>query len=102
MNLLSALFHPYLGESTVRNILENRPYGGWDSVDEFFLVDHISHIDKSLLEKVHKYLDVSSNFFELDALVKTQKLRVKVQSLMYSENGRDVRTVRFRLREING
>lgn len=99
--LLSALFYPYIGESTARDILDNRPYSGWTSVDEFFLVDSISHIDKSLLKKVHKYLDVNSNFFELDALVKVHKLQVRMQSLIYSEDRRDIRTVRFRLGEIH-
>ncbi|MDG3086859.1 type II secretion system minor pseudopilin GspK [Vibrio hannami] len=94
--LLTALFSPNLSLSDAQALVDNRPFDGWQSLDDFMDESRIASIDGSIKERARGYLTVNSNYFELDAQVMVEDSRVRIRSLLYSENGDDVEVVRRR------
>jgi general secretion pathway protein K len=95
--LLVALFYPYLSEEVARNVIKERPNGGWETIDDFKAASGIAELDSTALSNASGYLGIDSSFFELDAEVKVNQSRMRIRSLMYSKNKKNVIVVRRRL-----
>lgn len=94
--ILTALFAPNLSLSTATSVIKNRPFDGWGSVDEFFAEPEINALEKTIKDKAKGYLATDSHFFELDAQVIVNESRVRIRSLLYSEDRKKVTVVRRR------
>ncbi|MDC0610013.1 type II secretion system minor pseudopilin GspK [Vibrio sp.] len=94
--LLAALFYPYLSEDAAKSIIQERPSNGWASLDEFIAISPIASIDSNVLSNAIGYLTVDSAFFELDARVDVNQSQIRIRSLMYSGNRKNVNVVRRR------
>ena len=94
--ILVALFSPGLSQEDAQSLIEDRPFDGWSSVDDFMTEAVIAAVDDSIRDEAKGYLAVDSQYFELDAQVEVNESRVRVRSLLYSENREDVNVVRRR------
>ena len=92
--ILVALFSPNLSDSDAQEVLENRPFDGWDSVDDFLAESEISQVDEKIKQEAKVYLSVDSQFFELDAQVLVEDSRVRVRSLLHSSDKKVVNVIR--------
>ena len=92
--ILVALFSPNLSDSDAQEVLENRPFDGWDSVDDFLAESEISQVDEKIKQEAKVYLSVDSQFFELDAQVLVEESRVRVRSLLHSSDKKVVNVIR--------
>lgn len=94
--ILVALFSPSLALSDAKAVLEDRPYDGWASVNDFLAESAISAIDKTVKDKAKAYLAIDSQYFELDAQIFVEPSRVRVRTLLYSKDKKEVTVVRRR------
>ena len=94
--LLEAMFAPNLSESDAKALIENRPFDGWDSIDDFLAESNLSSVSADVTKKAKGYLAVDSSYFELDAEVLVEKSRVRIRTLFYSSNRETVTVVRRR------
>ncbi len=94
--ILAALFSPQLSVSKAESIVDNRPFDGWSSVDDFLAEAEIASIDKVTKDKAKGYLSTDSQFFELDAQIIVNESRVRVRSLLFSTDRKDAAVVRRR------
>ncbi len=94
--LLAAMFSPGLSESNARTVLEDRPFDGWGTIDEFLSESQIASIESSVKEQVKGYLTVDSQYFELDVQILVEEARVRIRSLFYSDNRETATVVRRR------
>ncbi|MDW6002640.1 type II secretion system minor pseudopilin GspK [Vibrio mangrovi] len=95
-NILAAMFYPYLSSSAAAQLIENRPYSGWSSLDDFLEQGELSGVDETVKSYATGYLGVDSHYFELDAQVMVDDARVRVRSLMFSKDRKDVTVIRRR------
>ena len=91
--LLAALFANKLSVDQARDILEQRPSEGWNSVDEFLNQPALNGVDKS---NIKESLVVKSYYFELDAEVRIQKTSTRWQSLMVRDKNDQLTVIRRR------
>ncbi|WED21932.1 type II secretion system minor pseudopilin GspK [Vibrio sp. JC009] len=94
--ILAALFSPQLSVGDARSLVENRPFDGWESVDEFLSEASLSGIDSTITDKAKGYLAVDSSYFELDAQILVNESRVRVRSLLYVNDNDEVSVIRRR------
>ncbi|USD65182.1 type II secretion system minor pseudopilin GspK [Vibrio sp. SCSIO 43136] len=94
--LLVAMFQPYLSEQNATELIKNRSYDGWDSIDKFMQEASISSIDSKTKSQAQSFLSVDSHYFELDAEILVEQSRLRVQSLLYSKDKNKVDVVRRR------
>ncbi|WCE29807.1 type II secretion system minor pseudopilin GspK [Vibrio sp. SCSIO 43137] len=94
--ILAALFAPNLSLSSATSLIKNRPFDGWGSVDDFLAESEIAALEEELKDKAKGYLATDSRFFELDAQVIVNESRVRIRSLLYSEDRKKVAVVRRR------
>ncbi|MDH5875764.1 type II secretion system minor pseudopilin GspK [Vibrio aestuarianus] len=94
--LLVAMFSPHLSESDAKNVLENRPFDGWGSVDDFLAEASIAAVDSKVKDEAKQYLSVDSAYFELDAQILVDDSRVRIRSLLFSDNRETATVVRRR------
>ncbi|MDN2479948.1 type II secretion system minor pseudopilin GspK [Vibrio agarivorans] len=94
--LLEAMFHPHLSDSDAKNLIEGRPYDGWDSVDDFLAESEMSSVEAGVRDEAKAFLGVDSQYFELDAQVWVEQSRVRIRSLLYSDNRETASVVRRR------
>lgn len=94
--ILSALFSPQLSVSDAKALIKNRPFDGWENVTDFLAESEIASFEQSVKDKVKGYLSVDSQYFELDAQVIVNESRVRIRSLLYSKDKKDVAVIRRR------
>ncbi|WP_295899997.1 type II secretion system minor pseudopilin GspK [uncultured Vibrio sp.] len=94
--LLVALFQPHLSEQNANSLIESRPFDGWSSVDDFMAENTISVIEENVRDEAKGYLTVDSAYFELDAQVLVNDSRVRIRSLLFSDNRETATVVRRR------
>ncbi|WP_261817397.1 type II secretion system minor pseudopilin GspK [Vibrio gallicus] len=94
--ILVALFESAISDDDAKKLLEDRPYDGWSSTEDFLAEPIISGIDSAITDKAKPYLSVDSRYFELDAEILVQDSRVRLRSLLHSENDDEARVVRRR------
>ncbi|EOB6260233.1 type II secretion system minor pseudopilin GspK [Vibrio fluvialis] len=94
--LLAAMFSPALSDANAKTVLENRPFDGWSSVDNFLAEAQIAAVDSAIRDEAKAYLAVDSQYFELDAQVKVDESRVRVRSLFYSNEQETATVIRRR------
>ncbi|MDN3608556.1 type II secretion system minor pseudopilin GspK [Vibrio ostreicida] len=94
--LLTAMFYPNLSTAQAKQVLENRGPDGWASINDFFSQSALSDISADMQKKVKGYLTVDSAYFELDAEVLVDKSRVRIRSLLFSNNRETATVVRRR------
>lgn len=94
--LLVAMFDPELSESNAKDLIESRPFDGWASVDEFMAEADIAAVNEKTKKQAKSYLSVDSAYFELDAQILVDDSRVRIRSLLYSDNRKTVTVVRRR------
>jgi general secretion pathway protein K len=92
--LLTALFSPYLSIIDAQTLISSRPYDGWDDLNSFFLESQIAAIDGSTQDEVKAYLDVVSEYYELDALINVDMSQVRIRTLFYSPDRENTWVVR--------
>lgn len=94
--LLSALFYPHLATSEAKKLLDNRPFDGWTTVDEMLSEGAFSGIDEKVLKQAKGYLAVTSAYFEMDVEIVVDDSRVRVRSLLFSNNQETATVIRRR------
>ncbi|OBT10141.1 general secretion pathway protein GspK [Vibrio sp. UCD-FRSSP16_10] len=94
--LLVALFDSAISEEQAKQVLEDRPYDGWESTADFLAEPDIASVSDDVKTQANQYLSVDSHYFELDVEVFVQDARVRLRSLLYSENKDESRVVRRR------
>ncbi|MFH4747810.1 type II secretion system minor pseudopilin GspK [Vibrio harveyi] len=94
--ILVAMFTPSLSSSDAVQLIEKRPFDGWDSVDEFLAESELAGLSGDVKKNAKGYLGVDSSFFELDAQVLVDESRVRIRSLLQSTNRETVTVVRRR------
>lgn len=95
--ILVALFSPHLSPGDAQSLIDNRPFDGWASVDDFLAEGALSALDNAVTSRAKGYLTVDSRYFELDAEVEVNESRVRLRSLLYSKDREDVTVIRRRL-----
>ncbi|MBA5762871.1 type II secretion system minor pseudopilin GspK [Vibrio sp. 404] len=90
--LISAMFGNQLSVSDAQQLLEDRPFEGWSSVDQFLSESPLAALNDAIKKQVKAYLSVDSAYFELDAQVVVGESRVRIRSLLFSAN-RETATV---------
>ncbi|MGL6260648.1 type II secretion system minor pseudopilin GspK [Vibrio sp. WXL103] len=94
--LLEAMFYPHLSQSDAKNLIESRPYDGWDSVDDFLAESEMGGVEAAVRDEAKPFIGVDSQYFELDAQVWVEQSRVRIRSLLYSDNRETASVVRRR------
>jgi len=94
--ILVALFQPYLSEQNAKELINNRQYDGWQSVDDFLSEAVIASVDKKAQTQARNYLSVDSHYFEVDAQILVEQSRVRLRSLLYSKDKKQATVVRRR------
>lgn len=94
--LLAAMLAPSLSVEQAKNVIDNRPYDGWQSVDEFYAESALSSVSADVKSQAKGYLDIDSRYFEMDAELLVNDSRVRVRSLLYSENRETATVIRRR------
>ena len=77
-------------------LIEKRPFDGWDSVDEFLSESELAGLSDDVKKNAKGYLGVDSAFFELDVQVLVDESRVRLRSLLQSTDRETVTVVRRR------
>jgi general secretion pathway protein K len=95
-DILIALFSPELSLDDAQALINERSYEGWKSVDDFLATTAINVIDDKIKNSAKPYLTVVSQYFELDSEVMVEQSRVRVRSLLHSEDENTVNVIRRR------
>lgn len=95
--VLQALYQPSLSLEDAQTLIEDRPYDGWGSVEEFTAEPQISGISPEIQSKAENYLSVTSQYFELDVAIMVEASRVRLRSLMYTADKEEIQVIRRRL-----
>ncbi|WP_390903523.1 type II secretion system minor pseudopilin GspK [Vibrio paucivorans] len=94
--LLAAIFTPHLSEDDAAELIASRPFDGWSSIDDFMSEAKIASLDGSVREQAKSHLGVDSAYFELDAEVLVNDSRVRIRSLLFSDNRETATVIRRR------
>ncbi|MDN3679549.1 type II secretion system minor pseudopilin GspK [Vibrio tapetis subsp. quintayensis] len=94
--ILVALFQPYLSEQNAKELVNNRKYDGWQSVDDFLAEASVSSVNENTRKLAKPYLSVDSQYFEVDAQILVEQSRVRLRSLLYSKDKKKTVIVRRR------
>ncbi len=94
--ILVALFSSQLSLDDAASLIKNRPFDGWQSVNDFLVETEIAAIEQTVRDKAKGYLTTDSRYFELDAEVVVNESRVRIRSLLYSKDRTDVAVIRRR------
>ncbi|MDB1122496.1 type II secretion system minor pseudopilin GspK [Vibrio algarum] len=94
--ILVAMFSPALSLGDATALIENRPYDGWASVEDFLAERQIATIVATTRDKAEGFLTIDSQYFELDAQVIVNESRVRIRSLLFSKDRKDVSVIRRR------
>lgn len=94
--LLSALFAPSLSVENARQLIENRPFDGWSGVDKFMAESQMASVDSNTKQQAQQYLAVDSAYFEMDTQVVVGESRMRLRSLLFSQDRQEVTVVRRR------
>ncbi|WP_190336361.1 type II secretion system minor pseudopilin GspK [Vibrio sp. S9_S30] len=93
-DILAALFQPHLSSSNAKELIANRKFDGWDSVDNFMSEPVINGIEEKVRKEAQAHIAVDSRYFELDAQVMVDESRVRIRSLLYSKDRKQATVVR--------
>ncbi|MBF9001875.1 type II secretion system minor pseudopilin GspK [Vibrio nitrifigilis] len=94
--LLVAMFSPNLSLQNAQAVIKKRPKKGWESVSDFMAEPQIAAISSTVRSKAQGYLVVDSQYFELDAQITVDNSRVRVRSLIFSEDKDNATVIRRR------
>ena len=94
--LLVAMFYPNLSASQAKEVLDGRGPDGWASIDDFMNQAVLSSLGDEVKKEVKKYLSVDSKYFEMDAEVLVDNSRVRLRSLLFSDDKKTATVVRRR------
>ncbi|WP_425425012.1 type II secretion system minor pseudopilin GspK [Vibrio pacinii] len=94
--LLAALFYPTLGVDAAKQLLKDRPFDGWASIDDFLNESALSTVPPDARDNIKGYLSVTSSYFELDAQLLVGESRIRLRSLLYSNNKETATVIRRR------
>ncbi|CAE6880071.1 type II secretion system minor pseudopilin GspK [Vibrio sp. B1FLJ16] len=94
--ILVAMFSPGLSNSDAVQLIEKRPFDGWNNVEAFLAESELAGLNENMTKEAKSYLGVDSAFFELDAQVLVDESRVRIRSLLQSTNRDTVTVVRRR------
>ena len=94
--ILVAMFSPGLSVDVAAQLIEKRPFDGWNSIDDFLAESELAGLSNDVKDEAKGYLSVDSSFFELDAQVLVDESRVRIRSLLQSTNRETVTVVRRR------
>ncbi|MGF1682997.1 type II secretion system minor pseudopilin GspK [Photobacterium minamisatsumaniensis] len=94
--LLVGLFTPRLSLSDAQRIIADRPYDGWDSVDDFLAESALGSVDADIKKQAKEYLAVSSDYFQLDTEILVDRSRIRLVALLKRDGENKVTVVRRR------
>lgn len=94
--ILAGLFAPELSVADAQEVIKNRPFDGWETTDDFLAEVQIARLGSDVKDNAKGYLTVESDYFELDAQVLVNESRVRIRSLLYSNNKESVSVIRRR------
>ncbi len=94
--LLSAMTLDELSATQAKELIENRPFDGWGSVDEFMSSPAVASLTDRVRQQLKAHLAVDSEYFELDTEILVGDSRVRVRSLLHSKDKQTAQVVRRR------
>lgn len=94
--ILVALFSSRLSLSDAQKLIADRPYDGWDSVDDFLGVSQLGSIDATIKDQAKEFLAISSDYFQMDTEVLVDRSRVRLVALLKRDSEDTVTVVRRR------
>ncbi len=94
--LLAAMLGSSADESVAQNLIQGRPYDGWAQIDDFLASPALAALSDDDLDDLKDHVTVDSAYFELDAQVKVNDSRVRIRSLLFSENRETATVIRRR------
>ncbi|HIF9057828.1 TPA: type II secretion system minor pseudopilin GspK [Photobacterium damselae] len=92
--LLAAMFAPNLSVSDAEKLIADRPYNGWDKVEDFLAESVIKSVSQDTVKKAKAHLDVTSHYFQLDAEINVDRMRMRLVSLLKRDDKNKVTVVR--------
>lgn len=96
--LLSALFLNTLDVTQARQILEDRPNEGWDSIDEFLGADALAGTAEAG-DSVNAALCIKSTYFDARLQIQTEQFKTVMHSLFMRKSNNKVMVIRRRFGE---
>jgi general secretion pathway protein K len=94
--LIEAMFVGELSSDNALQIIQNRPFDGWGSVDDFMQESAIDALNSDIKNSAKAHFSVDSGYFELDGEVIVGDSRMRVRSLFFSNDKQSVQVVRRR------
>ena len=95
--VLSAIFHPSLSVDQARELIEGRePIDGWGSVDNFLAESALSGVNKDQRERLKGFLDVRSQYFELETEITFDGTMLRMRALLKKDDEGTVTVIRRR------
>lgn len=101
--VLAALFHPSLSiEQATQVIADREPIDGWASVDDFLAESAFGGMNKENREKIKQYLDIKSQYFELDTRITYDSTSLRMRALLKKDDDGSVTVLRRRFGGVGG
>lgn len=94
--LLVGLFAPELSLSDAQKLIADRPYDGWQDVNDFVAEAAIARVGADVQKRAKDYLAVSSNYFQLDTEILVDRSRVRLVALLKRDGQEKVTVIRRR------
>ncbi|GAB3532369.1 type II secretion system minor pseudopilin GspK [Photobacterium alginatilyticum] len=94
--LLVGLFAPELSLSDAQKLIADRPYDGWQNVDDFMAEAAIARLGGEVKKQAKTHLAVSSDYFQLDTEILVDRSRVRLVALLKRDGQEKVTVIRRR------
>lgn len=94
--LLVGLFAPELSLSDAQKLIADRPYDGWQDVEDFMAEATIARLGADAKKRANDHLAVSSDYFQLDTEILVDRSRVRLVALLKRDGQEKVTVIRRR------
>ncbi|WP_299019973.1 type II secretion system minor pseudopilin GspK [uncultured Photobacterium sp.] len=94
--LLVGVFAPALSLSDAQKLIADRPYDGWQDIQDFMASGAINGLSADIKKQAQPHLDVKSDYFQLDTEILVDRSRVRLVALLKRDGQEKVTVVRRR------
>ncbi|WP_064601576.1 type II secretion system minor pseudopilin GspK [Photobacterium sp. J15] len=94
--LLVGLFTPELSLSDAQKLIADRPYDGWQNVQDFLAVSPLNGLSADIKKQAESHLGITSDYFQLDTEIMVDRSRVRLVALLKRDGQDKVTVVRRR------
>lgn len=94
--LLVGLFTPGLSLSDAQKLIADRPYDGWQKIEDFMNEAAIARLGTDMQKQAKAHLAVSSDYFQLDTEILVDRSRVRLVALLKRDGQEKVTVIRRR------